>query len=63
MKAHEIKEFAAQGRQTLETAQEYREMAEDKSLPEIDRARLLAAARAVEMNCYEWTQVARKLVR
>ena len=63
MKAHEIKEFAVQGRRTLETIEQYREMAKDESLPEIDRARLLAAARAVEANAYEWTQVARKLVR
>ena len=63
MKAHEIKEFAAQGRRTLEKAQQYRQRADDQTLPEIDRARLLAAARAIEMNGHEWTQVARKFAR
>lgn len=63
MKPDEMKQFATQARRTLEKAQQYRDRAEDTTLDEIDRARLLAAARAIEINGREWTQVARQLVR
>ena len=58
-----MKQFATQARRTLEKAQEYRDRAAHDDLNEIDRARLLAAARAIEINGREWTQVARQLVR
>ena len=62
MKPHEIKRFAAQVRRTQEKADQYREAA--KQTPdEIDRARLLAAARAIEINGSEWAAVAHDLAR
>ena len=63
MKRSEVTVFATQARKTLEKAKEYRARAADDDLNEIDRARLLAAARAVEANGREWTQVVRELVR
>ncbi len=63
MKPSEIRQFAKQARKTLEKARQYRERADDETLDEIDRARLLAAARAIEINGWEWTQVARELAR
>ena len=47
----------------LEKARQYRDRAADESIDEIDRARLPAAARAIEINGHEWTQVARQLAR
>ena len=58
-----MKQFADQARKTLEKAEQYRERAADESLDEIDRARLLAAARAIELNGREWTRVALDLSR
>ena len=63
MKSSEMKQFADQARKTLEKAEKYRERAADESLDEIDRARLLAAARAIELNGREWTRVALDLSR
>ena len=58
-----MKQFATQARRTLQKAEKYRDMATDETLNEIDRARLLAAARAIEINGHEWTQIARELAR
>ena len=63
MKSGEMKQFADQARKTLEKAEKYRERAADESLDEIDRARLLAAALAIELNGREWTRVALDLSR
>ena len=63
VKPNEMKEFATQARRTLEKAQKYRDRAADETLDEIDRARLFAAARAIEINGREWTKVARQLAR
>lgn len=61
MKPNETKRFAIQARKTLERAQRYRKEAEGKDLDEIDRERLLAAARAIEIDGHEWVQLAREL--
>lgn len=63
MKPNEIQLFASQARKTLEKAQQYRDRATDEELNDIDRARLLAAARAIEINGREWTQVAHQLAQ
>ena len=63
MNANEIKQFATQARKTIDKAHEYRTRANDAALDEIDRARLLAAARAIEINGREWTKVARELAQ
>ena len=63
MKPHEMQKFASQARRTLQKAQQYRERAADNTLGDVDRARLLAAARAIEINGHEWTQVARQLAQ
>ena len=56
-------EFASQGRRSIEKAKRYRERAQDDTLDEIDRARLLAAARAVELDARDWLVVARELAQ
>ena len=60
MKPGEIEQFATQAPRTIEKADQYRRRAEDTTLDEIDRAGLLAAARAIEINGREWPQVARR---
>lgn len=56
-------EFAGKARGTVEKARQYRERAEDEELDEIDRARLLAAAQAIELDGLEWTRLVRRLAR
>ena len=55
--------FATQAGKTLVKAKQYRAAAMDNSLSEVDRVRLLAAARAIEINGIEWVQLARRLVK
>lgn len=54
-------EFAEQADRTAERARQYRERATDEELTEIDRARLLAAAQAIEVDGLEWARLAQKL--
>ena len=56
-------EFAEQADRTAERARQYRERATDEYLTEVDRARLLAAAQAIEVNGLEWVRLAQRLAR
>ncbi len=56
-------EFAEQADRTAERARRYRERATDEDLAEIDRARLLAAAQAIEVDGLEWVRLAQRLAR
>lgn len=60
MNAHEIGRFAAQARRTQEKVDQYRKAAEGTA-DEVDRARLLAAAKAIEINGSEWADLALEL--
>ena len=62
MGPHEIRRFADQVRKTQEKAKRYREAAEQTE-NEIDRARLLAAAQAMEIIGCEWADVAHELAQ
>ena len=61
MKRAELEKFAEQCTHTLDKAERYRNAAE--SLPDgnIDRERLLAAAKAIEITGLEWARVAQEL--
>ena len=61
MKPNETKRLAIQARKTLERVEQYREEAKNEDLAEVDRQRLLAAARAIEIDGREWVQLAREL--
>lgn len=62
MRANEIQRFVDQAHKTQKKIDQYREAAESVE-DEVDKARLLAAARAVEINGLEWIEVASKLAR
>ena len=62
MRANEIQRFADQARKTQKKAQQYRDAAERVD-DEVDKARLHAAANAVEINALEWIEVASELAR
>ena len=61
MKRAEVEKLAEQGQQTLDKAERYRNAA--SSLPEgdVNKERLLAAAKAIEITGREWTRVAQEL--
>ena len=60
MNAREIGRFAEQARRTQDKVEQYRKAAE-RTTNEIDRARLLAAAKAIDINGAEWADVALEL--
>ena len=62
MRANEIQRFAEQARKTQKKAEQYRAAAESVE-DEIDKARLNAAANAIEINGLEWIRVASELAR
>ena len=62
MRPHEIRRFADQVRKTQEKANRFREAAKEAD-NEIDRARLLAAAQAMEIIGCEWADVAHELAQ
>ena len=62
MRAYEIQGFVDQTYKTQKRIDQYREAAESVE-DEVDKARLLAAARAVEINALEWLEVADQLAR
>ena len=61
MKRAELEKLAQQSKHSLDKAERYRNAA--KSLPDgdIDRERLLAAAKAIEITALEWTRLAQEL--
>ena len=61
MKRAEVEKLAEQGQHTLDKAERYRAAAQRLDDGDVDKARLLAAAKAIEITGLEWTQVVRDL--
>lgn len=61
MKRAELEKLAQQGQHTLDKAQRYRTAAQSLPDGDIDKERLLAAAKAIEITGLEWARVAQEI--